>query len=536
MISSRTFVCLLLILGGAVFVRVWGLRWGVPTAARFTTLYVDEYTPVHVLSQMNPRRLQFNPHYFTDPTFFYYQLGAVYQAASWLHVFKVASDQTYYLSHPDDYAALYWLGRLWVTMYGLGLTLVIFFLGRRIGGTDMHGLLSALFYALTPLAALSCHVVDVGVPAAFWLGAAFLGLLVALDSGDRRWLIIGTICAGFSFSTKYTCAPIVLLVAYTAWRLGGVRWKLLCGALFLVCFFIGTPYALLDAGHFWAQFHGVAFHIAVGHKPPPMTPSYLLSFIWLYPISVGAVLTVLCVIGLVQKIRTLSNGAVLALLFLAPYSFLLATSTFHVNRYLNEPLAFLMPFAAVPLLTLWRSPSQLGQISAIVLGILALGRVPYTLAIDRSLAGETDPRDQASAWICANFPPHSVVGTELEPNFMTPGQLYMQFWKGQRYPAQFVQPPDYRVVVWNLEQKRWPDPSPAYWIQNDMFFSGLGLKVPEQIQDALEQRRLMEQGFHPVVSFQRDLHWGPFRYAMSPHAGQDWFIFFPTLTIYQKNS
>ena len=35
------------ILSGSL--RLWGIQWGLPTTQRFTTLYVDEYTPLWVL-------------------------------------------------------------------------------------------------------------------------------------------------------------------------------------------------------------------------------------------------------------------------------------------------------------------------------------------------------------------------------------------------------------------------------------------------------------------------------------------------------
>jgi hypothetical protein len=529
-LQSKTVKLLLLILLLGAGLRFTGNRWGLPNEHRFTTLYVDEYTPLHWLSRMHPRQLDFNPHDFRVPTFFYYQIGAALQLASTLKQVTITSDQTYYLQHPGEYARLYLTGRTLTALYGITLIVLMFFLGKKISGSEEGGLLDALFYAVVPLAVVSCHVIDVGVPVSFWLGLCFLSLISAADTPRSHWLWIGALAAGLSFSTKYTSAPVFLLVGYTLYRTKAPFWMWSAAAAACAAgFLIGTPYALLDHTQFLADFKQLSAQHAVN---APHSWRQLLAPFTQYPFAVGTVLSGACAWGIVRQAGEKRPAAILAALFLVPYLFLLGKSPFHITRYLNETLPFLLPFAAVPFLNL---NGRNRWIVRTLLLILCLSRVPYTLAINRSLASEKDPRDRASDWIVKTIPPQSTVGLEFEANFLTPGQLYMQYWKDRRYPASQIAPPNYHVVVWDEAHKRWPDQHMTWWVQNNLLYSGLGRKDFAEIAQVRADRDRMEQGFHAIQSFERDVSWGPFRYPLPPHAGWEWIIFFPKITLYSKN-
>jgi hypothetical protein len=153
--------------------------------------------------------------------------------------------------------------------------------------------------------------------------------------------------------------------------------------------------------------------------------------------------------------------------------------------------------------------------------------------VDHSLARERDPRDRASAWIKGNIPEHSVVGLEYEANYMAPGHLYMQFWKGNLYPAPLVQGPDYAITIWNQDQEAWPS-NMTYWVHSGLFYSNHARKDPDVRERDLRIKAKMERGFRPVQVFQRDLRWGPLHYTFPDLAGWDWFIFFPTITAYER--
>ena len=43
----------------------------------------------------------------------------------------------------------------------------------------------------------------------------------------------------------------------------------------------------------------------------------------------------------------------------------------------------------------------------------------------------------------------------------------------------------------------------------------------------------MQTGYRPVISFERDIHWGPLHYPMPALAGNDWPIFLAKITVYE---
>jgi hypothetical protein len=526
--TSWILAFLLLLSAG---LRFYGNHWGLPNRERFTTLYIDEYTPLHWLSRMDVKKLDFNPRDFREPTFYYYQVGAALQLASWTGRVHLSKDQGAYLDHPEEYAKLYYIGRGLTALYGIALTALLFFIGRRIGGSDLHGLLAAGFYAVTPLAVLSAHVLDLGVPVAFWLGLTFFFLIKALQDRRLADLRIAALIAGLSLSTKYTAAPIAFTLLYALWHLKAApkEW-IVVPLLSLGGFVIGTPYLLFELPLFFKDMHDAVGNHVVN---APRTLEQFLMPLRQYSFAVGSLLTCVCLIGLVRQLKERRPAATAALLYLVPYLFLLGKSEFNVTRYLNETLPFLLPFAGLAFAAIQGSRRSRRIMQAVVL-LLCLSEVPYTFAINRSLANQVDPRDEASAWIRAHIPAGAVVGLPTEANFMYPGHLYMQYWKGTRYPKEKVRSPDYRIVVWDPVNKTWPDRSMRFWVQHNLQ-SGLGFKNPDYVAGLRRSAEEQRAGFHPIAVFHRSLRWGPFHYDLPASPGYDWIIFFPTITVYAKN-
>jgi 4-amino-4-deoxy-L-arabinose transferase-like glycosyltransferase len=523
------------VLAVAAFLRLWGISWGLPNSDRFTTLYADEYNAIMAVSRMNPARLDFNPQYFDNPTFYYYQVGAAIAVGALLGQIPLSADRSAYLKNPDIYAKMFLAARLVVVVYGLLITALIVLIAARLSTSWPLGLLAGLFYAMTPMPVLSCHTGDPGVPAAFWIAASFFCCLVALDRDSRRWLYLASAAAGFAMSAKYTSAPAFFFVLYALIKAAAApktyAIAALCGA---GAFVAGTPYALLDARHFLSNFIDVFIVASGGSNGGKLR--YALYPLAHYGYGVGVVLSGLAAAGVAlatKQGRTRDAGR-MSLLFVLPYLVFLATCGRHIGRYINETLPILIPFAALALAPLIQRGGP-GKVAAALLIVFSFARVPYTIALDRSLANEMDPRDQATAWIRAQVPTGRLWGLEDEATFIHPGHLYMQYWKGRRYPEETVRKPDYRFVLWDRAQSAWPE-RPDYWVETH-FLTDYSWIKDDQIRTTFEARRSgMREGYRPVVSFERDIRCGPWRYSFPKYAGYDWRIFQPRITIYERNS
>ncbi len=529
--STRSVLCLLLLIvlaGGGL--RLRGLAWGVPNSIRHTPLYVDEYSHLWMLGRMNPARFNFNPHHFIDPSFLTYQYGIVLKVLSAAGKIHLTSDKDYYLRFPGEYAKLYMAGRGILVAYGTGLILLVFFIARRLTGSDAAALASAFFYALSPLAIISCYVIDIGVSVSFWLGVSFYFLLKAVQEEDSRSLWIASFATGLAFTTKYTTAPFFLCLLYGlyAMRSNGMQY-VKCALFIAAAFLIGTPYALLD----YKAFFSIFFIFTGQHvvNLPTSASGFIATFLQ-YRYATGTFVAITCAAGVILAIRNKNKGGIIAALYLIPYLILLCKSELHVTRYLNETFPFLFPFFGFAFLWAWASPRRRWMGGALLIACCAV--VPYSLAVTRALTQEKDPRDEASLWIDSHIPAGSDIGVQDVPDFKTPGHLYMLYWKGTRYPAEFVPPPDFKLHIWNEAGRAWPAASPAYWIEVNGFYARPG-KFPAWRRYNEEMLATMRAGYHPIQTFEHRVAWGPFHYRPFTDTGSDWQQFFPTVRIYEKD-
>ena len=514
----------------SLWLRLWGISWGLPNKDRFTTLYVDEYTTFWILSHMNPSHGDFNPRYGHNPTFFYYQVGASLFIASKLGIAPLRNEKDYYLVHPDQYGKLYLVGRLLCVAYGVAATLVFYFLGKRLSGQEMGGLLSSLFYALIPISAISSHVIDVGVPVTFWLALSFWGFLEGFKARGGRWIYLSAIASGLSFSTKYTSAPIILVLAYMVWKsTRSVKTVFLSLVTAGIAYAAGTPYIFIDATHMLKGLFAMA-NAATGLDFSPSLYAIAYPFA-LFGYLVGLPLCLMALIGLYLQARDRNPASIAAFLFLIPYLGLLCWSPLHMARYLNETLPFLLPFATIPLIHLFQSERTVWRWSAVLLMLACVSRAPYTYAIDHTLATDPDPRDLASDWVKAHIPSGRRVGLEREATFMMPAQIYMDYWRGQRYPIDVVPLPHYTYSLWGEDTNHWNPQAPDYWIETNVLFSDV-TKNSAQKDRFAEFVRGMRQDYVPQIVFKRDVRCGPLHYETPALAGHDWKLFLPEITIY----
>ncbi|MCD6407714.1 hypothetical protein J7L87_01525, partial [bacterium] len=75
------------------------------------TFHPDEEIIIKSLSNMNPEKFDFNPHYFVYPAFFIYIVGGVLFLLHLFEVVKLIPDITFYFLNPDEMAKLYLTGR-----------------------------------------------------------------------------------------------------------------------------------------------------------------------------------------------------------------------------------------------------------------------------------------------------------------------------------------------------------------------------------------------------------------------------------------
>jgi 4-amino-4-deoxy-L-arabinose transferase-like glycosyltransferase len=176
----------------------------------------------------------------------YYASAVKSMTQSWHNFFFVAFDPGGFVTVDKPPVAL-WIQAIFAKVFGFsGLALMLpeaiagvasvallFYLVRRTFG-DLAGLLAALALAISPvnIAVNRDNTVDAILVLAV-LGAAW-AVLVAIERGSWRWLVLGAALAGVAFNVKMLEAYLVVPALGLAYLLGAPRtWKQRFGHLAL---------------------------------------------------------------------------------------------------------------------------------------------------------------------------------------------------------------------------------------------------------------------------------------------------------------
>ena len=249
----------------ALALRLKGVGWGLP----FSFVNADE--SVVVPKAFGVARGGLNPQFFYYPSLFFYLVGGVYLLAApvlWAvqHANPLAMGT--FVVDPGPY---FLLARLFSVAAGTASVYLLYRIGREAFGRPA-GFVAALFLAVAPLHVVYSHMAVTDVTATALSLLALLLLLQAARGGGRRRLIAGAVAAGLATSTKYNLGALVLPATIAAVYVcrGEVRRRVAAGgraallwprlllarvyAPILLAFVIGSPFVVLDAGHFLHDF------------------------------------------------------------------------------------------------------------------------------------------------------------------------------------------------------------------------------------------------------------------------------------------
>ncbi len=336
--------------------------------------------------------------------------------------------------HPEYILA----GRMVSAVFGVGIVLLVFMLGRRLSG-ERVGIVSALFAALLPDLVIHSHFATTDMPLTFMVILSLYLLLRVYDNWelDNGWAYAGAgfVC-GLATAIKYNGVllffPLVLTSLLRVRSLDGLlRLRNLSGVIGMgLGFLVGTPYALLDIPDFLSWF-GYSLRLYNRPNVEILQPAWL----WhLQTLGMGrnAVLFWAGVIGfglswrLWGKRGWLING--FALLFV-----LAVVSQTNRQGRMWLPVA---PFFAIwgGLLAIWLggwlkerfsrfSARWLAWLPAIILAILS-GVVSFNRVYN---FGQEDVRTVAEKWMIANMP----AGASIAFDYFAPN-LDPALWQTER--------------------------------------------------------------------------------------------------------
>lgn len=178
---------------------------------------------------MNPKKLDFNPHYFYYGTLHFWFLGFFYLLAYLVGYLKLIPDLTFFYFRPEEMAKFYITGRMVSVIFGVLSVLMVFLLARRIYGRN-RALVSALLLAITPLFVIYTHTISTDIAMVFFVLLTFFVSIRLLETGKTKYYILGGICVGLAANSKYPAVLTILLLPTACFLRGKFNWRNLLGS------------------------------------------------------------------------------------------------------------------------------------------------------------------------------------------------------------------------------------------------------------------------------------------------------------------
>ncbi|MCC6179057.1 MAG: glycosyltransferase family 39 protein [Chloroflexi bacterium] len=426
--SRLALGALALVLVLALGVRLWGLDWQLPWQ-----FHPDEghYT-WKALDMMSQGSL--NPKYFRNPSFFTYVLLGEYNLLG----FRPPKEDEQAATRDglwEPPSGVAFVGRLNGALMGVGTVAAVGLIGWRLLG-PWAGVLAGLFLSLAFIHVRDSHYATNDVPAAFLLTLSVAASLAIVERPRLRAYLLAGLFGGLATSTKYNAGLFVvpLLLAHgaallrhhrTAANTASIAALLralvvplaLAGLVSLLAYLAGTPYTLLDAQKFLADFRTQSSFVDEGWEGqillPPGVP-YVLAL----GEGVGWVMPGLALVGL----ASLGRRQPLATLVLVGYpvayvSFMLRSELFFVRFALPVvPFLCVLAAAAVVLIATRVSAARRNPLVGVAVGmtLVVAALVQPTLAVIRHnlIVGQDDTRILAARWALENVPPGAKAAVE----------------------------------------------------------------------------------------------------------------------------
>lgn len=432
-LASPAHIALALVLAGALAVRLYGLRHGLPFV-----YHSDE--ALHFTSRAVPMFTDgFDPHYFQNPSAYTYLVHFALRFG-WGGGWPFGDFGDLLEQYHEDPTDIYMTARYVAVALGTLAALGAYVVGRRLWGA-MEGIAAAavLGFAFLPVAYSRYGVTDAGV--LLPVVVALYGVIRIHEVGGRRWFVLAGAATGFAIGFKYTAGLLVVpLLAAAATQIrrdrAAVRDTALALLAVALAFLATTPYFLIDLGEALDELRAQSYaadepKIGQGDESP-------LSF---YPASLpwglGWGAAIAAAAGLVWLFRRERSRALLLALFPALLYVYLCTAERHFARWLLPTYPVFALLAGFGLARAARSFTLRPDRQAVAFGLLLAAALIQPVLADihtGRLLQREDTRSQARDFLESDYPRRTRI--VIEP------AVPLDWYRG--FIAGFGPPPRYR--------------------------------------------------------------------------------------------
>jgi 4-amino-4-deoxy-L-arabinose transferase-like glycosyltransferase len=316
----------------------------------------------------------------------------------------------------------YLWSRAFTALLGVGTVFLVYRIGLRWGAR--HALLAAALLAVMPMHVRESRFVLTDVPMTFFVTLTLLLTLRAYEQHRRFGFAWSGVAVGLGTAVKYTAGVALLVPLVAAWLTTRPRhsrgWSTVAvGGGFVLAFFLGAPYALLDFSGF---LDGLS-HLAAQYRPRDPADDHAA---WIYVkhliLNFHWPAFYLAVLGLVVSAVQLAISRPRlppALVLLFPVIFVLALGNYSpiFARYVLPVLPFACLAAAVAVFATADVLRRFGArrtIPIVQVAMAALAIVPpawHSIGYVRA-ASVVSTQAVAYRWFVKNVPPGAVVVIE----------------------------------------------------------------------------------------------------------------------------
>lgn len=368
------------------------------------------------------KRRDLNPYYFNKPSLhFYLRLPVV--AAS-VAIAKARGElnsvndirtrdpyglagYAYSVSHPS---ILKW-NRAFSAALSVGIITLSALIALQLGAGALGAIFAALITALSPEVLANSHIIGVDVVMALFCLLSTTFALKAAKSFSWRWFVLSGICAGLAGASKYNALPVAL-IPLSVWALKERSFKgfILCGALPLLGFLIGCPYAAITFTEFWAGLSYEVWHYGVagheGHTAQPGFEQALFYARWLISDGVGLGATLMAALGIAVLLASRTPQAMTLLVFPMAYTVLMVfqKANFTRNMVVIVPyVAIAAGYALTRLQTFLKSRGASRIVAALIIAATLAPLHHRALNVIKD-ATITDSRETLNNWVLHSRP------------------------------------------------------------------------------------------------------------------------------------
>jgi len=211
----------------------------------------DEMITFRALARMHLEQNDFDPRLYQYGGLWIYPVGGLLKAASLMDLTRLIGDPTFYLDHPQEFAAFYIVARAYSALWGMIGVAVIFALLRRLGASRAVAAMGAIAFVLMPVVINLAHEAKPHLAGTVLILAAVLAASHYVSSGKWRWAILASLLCGLAVGMVLSgLVGIVLIPAMTALRRDGAGRLIgitVMGVIIMVMTYFATnPYVAMN--------------------------------------------------------------------------------------------------------------------------------------------------------------------------------------------------------------------------------------------------------------------------------------------------